>query len=101
AARPLAVLEGEGRQLFFVGAPAELRGGRALLAKALDAPGVDEFANVLGYVRHLRVALAAMDDLDAELVRKMIEGKIPGMLGDELGLGAGELLVCQRLPGDV
>ena len=55
------------RQLFFVRAPAHLGRRRPLFAEALDAPGVDELVHLFGPVGDLRVALAAMNDLDAEL----------------------------------
>ena len=80
------MLEGEGGQFLFVRAPAHFRRGRALLAEALDAPGVDELVHLLGLVGDLRVALAAMDDLDAEAVRQVVERLVLGVLGDLLRL---------------
>ena len=66
------VLVGEGGQLFFVRAPAHLGRGRAFFAEALDAPGVDELVHLLGLVGDLRVALAAMNHLDAELMARWL-----------------------------
>ena len=63
--RPVGVLVGQRRQLLLVRAPAHLGRGRAFLAEALDAPGVDELVDLLRLVGDLRVALAAVDDLHA------------------------------------
>ena len=71
------VLERERRQLLLVRAPAHLGRRRALFAEALDAPGVDELVHLLGLIGDLRVALAAMNDLDAELVGQMVELAAP------------------------
>ena len=65
ALRAVRVLERERRQLLLVGAPAHLGRRRALFAEALDAPGVDELVDFLRPVGDLRVALAAVNHLDA------------------------------------
>ena len=95
------VLEGKGGQLFFMGAPAHLSRGRPLFAEALDAPGVDELVHLFGLIGDLRVALAAMNDLDAELVGQVVELLRLGVVRDLLRLSAAELLVRQGLPSDV
>ena len=82
-------------------APAHLGRGRPFLAEALDAPGVDELVHLLGPIGDLRVALAAMNDLDAELVGQVIELLRRGMVRNPLGLRAAEFLVGQRPLGDV
>ena len=56
-----------------MGPPAHLSRGRPLFAEALNTPGVDELVHLFGLIRDLRVALAAMNDLDAELVRQVVE----------------------------
>src|SRR5438874_11958062 len=56
------------RKMPFMRPPAELGGLRALADKAVDRPGVDEFARLFGDRRDLRVALGDMDDLEAELL---------------------------------
>src|SRR5207249_11575633 len=73
----------------------------SLLAKAFDAPRVDELVQLLGPVRDLRIALAAMNDSDAELVGQVIE--LPGrrVMRDLLSLSPAELAICQRPLGDV
>ena len=84
-----------------MGAPTHLSRGCPLFAKALDAPGVDELVHLFGLIRDLRVALAAMNDLDAELVGQVVESLRPGVMSDFLRLSAAELLVRQGLPSDV
>src|SRR3954465_10545687 len=54
------------RKLALMGTPAEFRGLPALAAKAFDRPGVDEFADPLGYVCHLGVALRYVDHFDTK-----------------------------------
>ena len=76
------VLEGQGGQLFFMGAPAHLCCSRPLFAEAFDAPRVDELVHLFGLIRDLRVALAAMNDLHAELVGQMVELLRPGVVRD-------------------
>ena len=71
--RSVVVFAGAGGQVLFVGAPAHFGRGDALLVQALDAPGVDELVDLLGPVGDLRVALAAMDDLDAQLLGQPVE----------------------------
>ena len=83
-ARPCPVAVGEGGQLLLVRAPPHLGGGRALLAEALDAPGVDELVHPLRLVGDLRVALAAMDDLDAQPAREVVELLLRDELADLL-----------------
>ena len=61
------------RELLLVRAPAHLRGRGAFLAEALDAPGVDELVDLLRPVGDLGVSLAAMDDLDAQFLREVVE----------------------------
>ena len=73
-ARPVGVLIRCGRKLLFVRSPAHFGRGDALFAQALDAPRVDELIDLLGLVGDLRVALAAMDHLHAELHRQAVEG---------------------------
>src|SRR5215510_14678721 len=82
-------------------APAHLRRGGPLFAEALDAPGVDELVYLLGLIRDLRVALAAMNDLDAKLVGQVVELLRLGMVRELLRLSATEFLVRQGLPSDV
>src|SRR5262245_9804542 len=81
-----------------MGAPAHLSRGCPLFAEALDAPGVDELVHLFGLRRDLRVALAAMNDLDAELVGQVVELLRLGMVRLLLCLSAAELLVLQSLP---
>ena len=78
------MLEGEGGQLFFMGAPAHLGRGRSLLPESLNAPGIDELVHLFGLVCDLRVALAAMNDLDAELMGKVVEVPRLGVVSDLL-----------------
>ena len=70
---PSCVLEGLRRQFFFVRAPAHFGRGGPFFAKAFDAPGVDEFVDLLGLVGDLRVALGAMNHLHAQLHGQAIE----------------------------
>ena len=69
--------------------------------KPFDAPGVDEFADFLGPVGDLGVALAAMDHLHAELHGQAIEGLVLDELADLLGVAADDLLVVQQPVGKV
>ena len=48
-----------------MGAPAHLGRGGSFLAESFDAPGIDELVDLLGPIGDLRIALAAMDHLDA------------------------------------
>ena len=82
ALRAVRVLEGIRGQLFFVRAPAHLGRRRSLFAEALDAPGVDELVDLLGLIGDLRVALAAMNHLDAELAGQVVELPRLGVLRD-------------------
>src|ERR1700730_2332274 len=50
----------------FMRSPAELGRLRAFADKAVDRPGVDEFARFFRYRRYLRVALGDVVDLEAE-----------------------------------
>src|SRR5581483_4424208 len=50
-----------------VGTPAHLARLRAFADKAVDRPGVDELARLLGHVRDLAIALGDVDDLYPEL----------------------------------
>src|SRR5215510_12882680 len=84
-----------------MGAPAHLSRGCPLFAEALDAPGVDELIHLFGLISDLRVALAAMNDLDTELVGQVVEFLRLGMVSNLLRLSAAELLVRQRLTSDV
>ena len=45
------MLEGIGRQFFLMRTPAHFRRGGPFLAKAFDAPGIDEFVHLLGLIR--------------------------------------------------
>ncbi len=74
AARSIVVLVGEWRQFFFMCAPAHFGSGGAFFTKALNAPGVYEFIDFFGTIRNLRVSLAAVNDLHAQFVRKVVEG---------------------------
>ena len=67
--------------------------GCPLFAEALDAPGVDELVHPFGLISDLRVSLAAMNDLDAELVGQVVELLRLGVVRDLLRLRATELLV--------
>jgi len=73
----------------------------ALLAEALDAPGIDELADLLRHVGNLGVALAAMDDLDPELLRQGVELAVGDELGDLLRLPALQLAVGEQALADV
>ena len=81
----------------FRGCPSPSRPGRPLFAEALDAPGVDELVHLFGLIGDLRVALAEMNDLDAELVGQVVELLRLGVVRDLLRLSAAELLVRQGL----
>ncbi len=95
------MLEGEGGQLFFMGAPAHLGRGRPLFPEALHAPGIDELVHLFGLVRDLRVALAAMNDLDAELLSQMVKVPRLGVVSDLLRLSPAEFLVREGALRDV
>src|SRR5262245_26919560 len=84
-----------------MGTPAHLCRGRALFAETLDAPGVDELVHLFGLIRDLRVALAAMNDLDTELMGQVVKFLRRGVVRDFLRLSAAELLVRQGLLSDV
>ena len=86
-----------GGQLFLVRAPAHFGGGRAFFAEAFDAPGVDELVHLLRLVRDLRVALAAMNHLHAELPGEMVEALRLGVVSDRLRLRLAEFLVREGL----
>ena len=81
--------------------PAHFGRGDALFVQALDAPRIDELVDLLGLVGDLRVALAAMDHLHAELHRQTVEGALLDQVGDFLGVGAADLSVREQLLRDV
>ena len=56
-----------GRQVLFVGAPAQLGGLAPLAQEALHRPGIGELHPLLARLGHLGVALGAVDHLDPEL----------------------------------
>ena len=91
----LVMMVGERRQLLFVRSPAHFGRGNALFAEALDAPGIDEFAHFLGPVGDLRVALAAMDHLYAQLHGEAIEGLVVDELPDFVGVLDGHFPVVE------
>ena len=99
--RPVLVLVGVGRERLLVRSPSELGGGRALLAEALDAPGVHEFVDLLRDIRDLRVALAAVDHLDAELMGQVVELLGGDEVLERLGLPALDPLLGQGGSRDV
>ena len=101
APRTGGVLERQRRQLLFVGAPPHFGGGRALFAEALDAPRVHELVHFLGAIGDLRVAFTAVNDLDAELAREVVELQGLRVVRDLLRLRARELPLGQRPVGDV
>src|SRR5262249_16175880 len=101
ALRAFRMLIGEGGQLLFIGAPTHLGCCSPLLAKSFHAPGIDELADLFGLIGDLCVALAAVNDFDAEVVRQMIELLSLGMVGDFFCLSAAELPVRQSLMSDV
>ena len=101
AARAVGMLERQGRQFLFVRAPAHLGRRRALLAKALDAPGIDELVDLFGPVGDLRVALAAVNDLDAQLMGQVVELLGLGVVRDPLGLCGDEFPIRQGPLRDV
>jgi hypothetical protein len=90
------MLVGIGGQLFFMGAPAHLGRGRSFFAEALNAPGIDELVHLFGLVGDLRVALAAMNDLDAELLGQVVKVPRLGVVRDSLRLRPAEFLFRQR-----
>ena len=95
------MLESEGGQLFFMGAPAHLGRGRPLLPEALHAPGIDELVHLFGLIGDLRVALAAVNDLDAELLGQVVKVPRLGVVSDPLRLSPAEFLLRQRALRDV
>ena len=97
----VGVLERQRGEFSFVGAPTHLSRRRPFLAEALDAPGVHELVDLLGSIGNLRVALAAVNDLDAKLAGQVVELQGPGVVRDLLRLGAGELPVRQGPLGDI
>ena len=101
ALRAVGMLVGERGQFLLVRAPAHFGGRGALLAEALHAPGVDELIHLLRTVCDLRVALAAVDHLHAQLIGEVVEGPALRVLGDPLRLLAGKLLLLEALGGDV
>ena len=84
-----------------MGAPAHLGGGCPLFAEALHAPGIDELVHLFGLIRDLRVALAAVNDLDAELLGQVVKVLRLGVVGDRLRLRLAEFFVRERLLRDV
>ena len=99
--RPILVLEGVLRERLLVRAPAHLGGRGAFLAEALDRPGVHEFVDLLRLVGDLGVALGAVDDLHAELLREETERAGRDQAGDLFGAGAPGLLVLDEPVADV
>ena len=100
-ARAIGVFIGQRRELFFVGAPAHFGRGGSFLAEAFDAPGIDELVDLLGPIGDLRVALGAMDHLDAQFHRQAVERAVGDELGDFLGIAAGDFFVVQQAAADV
>src|SRR5271165_2796841 len=98
---PSACSKARGGQLFFMSAPAHLGRGRPLLPEALNAPGIDELVHLFGLVCDLRVALAAMNDLDTELVGQVVKVPRLGVVSDLLALGPAVFFFCERLLRDV
>ena len=94
---PSACSKARGGQLFFMGAPTHLGRGRPLLPEALNAPGIDELVHLFGLVCDLRVTLAAMNDLDAELMRQVVKVPRPGVVSDLLPLSPAEFVFRERL----
>src|SRR5262245_19707963 len=84
-----------------MGAPAHLSRGRSLFAEALDAPGIDELVYLFGLIGDLGVALATMNDLNAQLVGEVIQLPRLGVMSNVLSLSAAELLVCKGLLSNV
>ena len=82
-------------------APTHLGRSRSLFAEAFHAPRIDELVHLLGLVRDLRVALAAMNDLDAELLGQVVEVLRLGVVSDLLRLRPAEFLFRERLLRDV
>ena len=101
ASRAVGVLVGQGGELLFMRAPPHLGRRRPFLAEALDAPGVDELVHLFRPIRDLRVTLAAVNHLDAELVGQVIELLGRGMVRNLFSSGAVEFPIRQRVPGDV
>ena len=99
--RAVLVLEGVLRELLFMRAPAELGGRGAFLAEALDAPGVHKLVHLLRQVCDLRVALGAVDDLDAQGAGQVIELTGAAELGDVFRGATLGFLVGNQLPADV
>src|SRR5208283_2123885 len=99
--RAFLMLIGKSRQLLLMRAPPHLGGGGALLAESLDAPRVDEFADLLRHIGNLGVAFAAMDDLHSDLLRQNVEPAVYDKLRDLLGLPALEFFVGEQTLADV
>ena len=84
------VLAAVAREVPLVRSPAELGRLASLAHEAVDRPGVHELARHLRAVRHLRVALRDVDDLDPERLRERcpllallrVARFVAGVLGD-------------------
>ena len=78
-----------------MGAPAHLGRLAALRDEAVDRPGVDELADLLGLLGDLGVALGDVDHLDAEIARQLA----PALAGGRLHRAQAGILgeVDQRL----
>src|ERR1035441_5982369 len=99
--RAALVPVGVGGQRLLVGAPAQLGRGRPLLAEPLDAPRVHELVDLLRHVGDLGVALAAVDDLDAQLPGELVEPARGDEPRQRLGLPALGLALADHRGRDV
>src|ERR1019366_2411057 len=99
--RAFLVLVRVWRHPLLMGAPAQLGGRLAFLAKSLDAPGIDELVDLLGLVRDLSIALRAVNHLHAERLREEVELLCPNELGDVGGFPRGQHLVRDQAVADV
>src|SRR6185503_19968369 len=97
----IRMLEGKCGQLLFMCAPPHLGRGRPLFPKALNAPGINEFVHLFRLVRDLRVAFAAMDDLDTELVGQVIKILSFGVMSNLLPLGAAKFFFRECSLSDI
>ena len=82
-AAPVIVPSAIRREMALMAAPTQLGRLHALSDEAVDRPGVDELARLLGKRGNLGVALGDVDHFDAELRRKR------GPFGARLGRGDG------------
>src|SRR6185437_8714296 len=82
-------------EITLVSSPAHLARLTALAHEAVDRPGVDELAGLLGHARALGVALGDVNDLHTELTGELAPvGPRGGLAGIHLGVGGN---VEQRL----